>query len=144
MNDPILFNYRQELAKRAKRLPLIKAELIKALAAIKACQAVIEYDAYGDEGQIESVEAFRANGKSVSLETPPLALTVKGGETTMRYPSLGDALEAYAWELLAATHDGFENNDGGYGTITIDVAKATVTLDHNERFTDSINTVTEV
>src|SRR5436190_24105294 len=88
--------------------------------------------------------AFRANGESVSLETPPLALTVKGGETTMRYPSLGDALDDYAWELLAVTHARFENYDGGYGTITIDVAKTTVTLDHNQRFTDSVNTVTEV
>ena len=142
MNDPILFNYRQELAKRAKRLPLIKAELIKALAAIKVSRAVIEYDGCDDEGQIQSVEAVRANGESVSLETPPLA--PEGGETTMRYPSLRDALEAYAWKLLTVTHDGFSDNEGGYGTITIDVAKSTVTLDHNERLTDSINTVTEV
>ena len=100
-NDPVLFNYEQERAERAQRLPLIKAELIKALAAIKACRAVIEYDGCGDEGQIESVEAFRANGESVSLETPPFALTVEGGEATT---SLRDALDDYAWELLAITH----------------------------------------
>ena len=140
-NDPVLFNYEQERAERALRLPLIKAELIKALAAIKVSRAVIEYDGCGDEGQIESVEAFRANGESVSLETPPFALTVEGGEATT---SLRDALDDYAWELLAVTHDGFEDCDGGHGTITIDVAKATVTLDHNQRFTDSVNTVTEV
>jgi hypothetical protein len=144
MSDPILLDYAQEQAKRAKRLPLMKAELIKALATIKASRAVIQYDGCGDNGQIESVEAFRANGKAVSLNTPPFELTVEGSETTGRYSSLRDALDDYAWELLAVTHDGFENDDGGYGSITIDVAKAAVTLDHNDRFTDSVNTVTDV
>lgn len=144
MNDPVLPLYEQDLAKRARRLPLIKAELIKALAAIKANLALITYDGCGDNGQIESVEAFRANGKSVSLDTPPFELAVEASETTGRYASLREALDDYAWELLAVNHQGFENDDGGFGTITIDVARGTVTLDHNDRFTDSVNTTTEV
>ena len=40
-------------------------------------------------------------------------------------------------------HDGFENTDGGYGTLTINVEAATVTLQHSTRFVDSITTETE-
>ena len=41
-------------------------------------------------------------------------------------------------------HDGFEINDGGYGTIRIDVAKRTVILDHDDRVIETVNTRTEV
>ncbi len=144
MNDAVLSLYDQDLAKRAKRLPLMKAELIEALAALKATRAVIQYDGCGDNGQIESVEAFRANGKPVSLDTPPFQLAVEASETTGRYASLREALDDYAWDLLAVYHDGFEDGDGAFGEITIDVGKALVTIDHNARFTDFTNTMTEV
>jgi len=40
------------------------------------------------------------------------------------YSSLPQALEEFAWALLRVYHDGFENNEGGYGTIEIDGGKA--------------------
>ena len=36
---------------------------------------------------------------------------------------LQEALDDFAWAVLDAYHDGFENNDGGFGTIVIDVAE---------------------
>jgi hypothetical protein len=35
------------------------------------------------------------------------------------------------------THCGWENNDGAYGDFIFDVAKRTITLDFNERYTAS-------
>ncbi len=51
--------------------------------------------------------------------------------------SIADAIERLAYDLLAQTHCGWENNDGAYGDFTFDVAERTITLDYNERYTAS-------
>ena len=53
-------------------------------------------------------------------------------------------MDDFAWTILAEYHCGFENNDGGFGTITVNAAEATVTLDHNDRVVESVNTTSEV
>ena len=60
------------------------------------------------------------------------------------YGSLSEALEDFAWMLLFEYHCGFENNDGGYGLIVIDTRETAITIDHNDRVTDVVNTLTEV
>lgn len=50
--------------------------------------------------------------------------------------TLTQAVEHLAYDLLAATQAGWENNDGGCGTFTFDVADRTIALEHDERFTD--------
>jgi hypothetical protein len=144
MSDALQTAYEQERLDHAARLLLVKAELLRALASINVSSVVIEYDGCGDNGQIESAAAFNADDETVSLETPPFELSVEARETTGRYPSLCEAVDDYAWDLLAAYHDGFEDGDGAFGTITIEISQGPVTIDHNERFTDSVNTTTEV
>ena len=144
MTDALQSAYEQERLDRAARLLAVKAELIRLLVAINATRVVIAYDGCGDNGQIESVEAYDALGKELPLDAPPFELTNGTPETTGRYASLREALDDYAWDLLAVYHDGFEDGDGAFGEITIDVGKALVTIDHNARFTDSTNTMTEV
>jgi hypothetical protein len=50
--------------------------------------------------------------------------------------SLTEAVENLAWDYLEERHAGWENNDGAFGTFVFDVAGRTITLEHNERFTD--------
>jgi hypothetical protein len=50
-----------------------------------------------------------------------------------------DVLETLAYDFLEQTHDGWENGDGAHGEFTFDVAIKSITLDYNERFTDSTN-----
>ena len=53
--------------------------------------------------------------------------------------SIAAAVESLAYDVLARTHCGWENNDGAYGDIIFDVAEGVITLDYNERYTASEN-----
>ena len=45
------------------------------------------------------------------------------------------AVESFGYEVLEGIHDGWEINDGAFGTLTIDVTARTASLEHNSRFT---------
>jgi hypothetical protein len=95
---------------------------------------VAAYDGEGDSGQINDITATAADESEVSLEGLPC------GPDTL----LADELDDFAWQCLGAYHGGFENNDGGYGDVTIDVTEGKVYIDHNDRFVDVTNTTSEV
>lgn len=46
--------------------------------------------------------------------------------------SLSQAIEEYFYELLGAKHGGFENDDGGQGEFTWDIATNKIRLHHEE------------
>lgn len=48
-----------------------------------------------------------------------------------------EMIETVSYEMIAAQHDGWENNDGASGKVIFDVKKRTVTVDIEEYFTDS-------
>ena len=50
--------------------------------------------------------------------------------------NLEAAVEGVAWDYLDDLYSGWENNDGAFGSFVFDVPARTVTLEHNERFTD--------
>lgn len=118
-NNPTnwLARYQAEWQQRHAQLPILKNALLNELSRHGIVSAVIEYDGEGDSGQIEGLAAFGASDQLIALARP-----------------LHDQIEEFAWEVLAAHHDGFENNDGGYGDIAIDVTKRTVVRNHNARF----------
>ncbi len=60
------------------------------------------------------------------------------------YGSLTEGLDAFAWSVLDLYHAGFENNEGGFGSIEIDVAKGAITVDHNDRIVEVCNSMMEV
>ena len=47
---------------------------------------------------------------------------------------VAEAIEQLAYDLLSLTHCGWENNDGAYGEFVFDVAKQSISLEHNERY----------
>ena len=118
--------------------PLNKERLFEALASVGITRVELAFDGYGDEGQIESVGAF-AGEEPIELPDTEVTLATLGwrdtepGDTAM---SLAGAVEHLAYDLLAATHAGWENNDGAYGTFTFSTGDRTIALEHNERFTD--------
>jgi hypothetical protein len=122
---------------------LPKRNLLKALAARRIATVEINYDGEGDSGQIQDIVAVDAGNAHVPLDRPVTMALSEGNEPT-RYQSLSEAIDDFAWTVLQEYHGGFENDSGGCGTIVIDVAKGIVTLDHNDRYTDVINTTTEV
>lgn len=141
-NDPDQEFLAREKAER-KRFAAVKARLCKALKEQGIASVTIEYDGEGDSGQIGDIAARSSDNKPLDIEAP-ITLAIHKPKTPTRYASLSDALDDFAWTVLQFYHGGFQDNEGGFGTLTIHVSDGKVTIDHNNRFTDVENTVTEV
>jgi hypothetical protein len=112
-----------------------KAIVFAALAAAGIDHVMVEYDGSGDSGQIECITAWDANDQKIPLlPQPKLQLATDDPDQPIER-SLESAIEDLAWDYLEIYY-GWENNDGACGTFVFDVPKRTITLDHNERFTD--------
>ena len=124
--------YQAEQQKRQAQLSPLKDVLLHELASAGIVTVTVEYDGEGHSGQIESIAVEDASQNRVEIAD------------NERWDKLDNQITEFVWEVLGAHHDGFENNDGGFGEITIDVMKGTVQLDHNTRVTDTFMTSTEV
>jgi hypothetical protein len=123
----------------AELQPLNKTALFDALAAAGVTLVVVSFDGYGDSGQIENVEV-KSGDTIVAMPEG----TVEIAEAVWDQPkpnrsaiSIADVIERLVYDLLTDTHCGWENNDGAYGDFIFDVAERTITLDYNERYTES-------
>ncbi len=106
----------------------MKAALLPQLAAHGVVTVEIRFDGYGDSGAIEQTTLFGADGKVVEC---PDILIAREGKDEVKLASL---LEDFAYEALERHHDGWENNEGAFGELLIDVADASFQLDCNLRF----------
>ena len=117
-----------------------KEILFAALANAGIYRVTVEYDGSGDSGQIENVEAWSAANARIPF---PSELRLQMVSENPDHPpierNLEAAVESVAWDYLDDLYSGWENNDGAFGTFAFDVPARTVTLEHNERFTD-VNT----
>jgi hypothetical protein len=130
------------LANPPDTLHVDRARLFATLAARGVALAVITFDGYGDDGQIQSVTFD--DTESADLLTQAEVSPHPDGTPVASFQMLETWLDDFAWDALGALHCGWQDNDGAYGEITFDVAAGTVTLDFNARFVDAHNTVTEL
>ena len=118
-----------------------KAAVFTALEVACVTQISITFDGYGDSGQIEDISACvgekRVPIPDCMIET--LDTTWPQSEPTLSGVNLSAALENLAYDVLAQTHCGWENNDGAYGDIVFDTAARSIKLEYNERYTTSEN-----
>lgn len=108
----------REAANKATR-----AELLAQLRAIGISEVTAEYEGYGDSGNVEDI-TVQPNGIGIA-------------------GVLSTKLEDFAWSFAYEHHPGFENNEGGYGTLTWDVSADSITLDHADRYVESTHTYSE-
>jgi hypothetical protein len=127
----------------AKPFAKAKRAVLRALRARSIARVEIEYDGEGDSGQIGGIHAYDAKNGPVGIDRP-VKLALRNGQKPIRYGSFTEALDDFAWTVLEELHYGFYNGDGGFGTIAIDAVKGTVTIDHNDRVSDVLNTETDV
>lgn len=94
--------------------------LLKALRLVGIDEVIIEYSGYGDSGHVEGVTLNRKGSEYV---WPPKPLETK--------------LSDWGWDLAYSQNQGFENNDGGEGTVTWDVTKDKILLNHGDHYTET-------
>lgn len=120
--------------------PENKAALFEALARVGITTVLVEFDGYGDSGQIEDISAHA--GPDIAVDLPECNVEIArvgyGSLEIVResFPAK-DAIERLAYDFLEETHGGWENNEGAYGDFLFDVADRTITLNYNERIETS-------
>jgi hypothetical protein len=113
-----------------------KAIVFAALAETGIHRVTIDYDGSGDSGQIENVEAWNAGNERMPFPSDPRIQLASGyPDDPLAELNLEAAVETLAWDYLHV-HDGWENNDGAFGTFVFDVPAQLVMLEHNERYTE--------
>lgn len=105
-----------------------KEAVFKAMLANKIDRFVIEYYGSGDEGGVQEVNAHGATGLiDLNLRRLPKATP------DLRYANnLHDEVIRFADKIISVDgHEGYENGDGGEGTIEIDAINQKVTIQHS-------------
>jgi hypothetical protein len=130
----------RELARiTSEVLTLNKTALFDALAAAGITTVIVNFDGYGDSGQVEAIEA-RAGDEERALPAVEIAIaSANWGSATVdrQTQPLREAIETLVYDVLDQTHGGWGNDDGACGDFTFDVAERTITLDYNERYVES-------
>lgn len=122
----------QQVQEQRRQASLSAAQCLKdacpTLAGSGITSVVWRYDGYGDSGEITGAE-IKGNDKAPqNLEALKTLckLSDQDGQHALNY----DNLENAVWQLLPA---GFENNEGGFGEVALDVVNGGVQVRHNYR-----------
>lgn len=140
--EDIFARFRAHDALAAELHPANKASVFAVLRDADIVKVVVQFDGYGDSGQIEEITVTDADGAERTL--PDVAVTLRQvdfGEEQPRILSqpLQEAIETMTYGLLSSSHCGWENNEGAFGDFVFDVTAGTILLDYNERFESSEN-----
>jgi hypothetical protein len=113
-----------------------KTAVFDALAAAGIATVNVTFDGEGDSGQIEGIAADDSpNIPQVQIE---LQKTSWGtGRLESVQSPLRDAIEQLCYDFLEQQQDGWENNDGAFGEFIFNVARRSIELEFNARFSDS-------
>jgi hypothetical protein len=143
--DPCVVSWEQkERAYRERARAVLdgnKKALFDILAEHGITAIIVNFDGYGDSGQIEDITVQTG---AVTVELPDERIEIfrpawDSPDIERETHTVREAIEALSYDFLAQTHCGWENNDGAYGDFTFDVTVGSITLDYNERYTASEN-----
>lgn len=93
----------------------LRNQILPGMRPFQVTNIEIAYSGYGDSGAIDGIQFRDASGMRVDRNTIPATLT--------------ERLEQCVYAFLPA---GFEINDGGQGTVTIDLVAGKITLKHEQ------------
>jgi hypothetical protein len=123
----ILAHFQQsELARMEQANNRLRNEIIPKLVQHRVANIEAAYSGYGDSGAIDGIQYRDEAGVRVDRTTLPASVI--------------EQLERVLYQFLPA---GFEINDGGQGTLTLDVQTGKITLAHQENYTDTRDSTRE-
>ncbi len=116
-----------------------KETLFAAMRAAGITEIIVTFDGAGDSGQVEDIDARRADAVVPMPDTEITLAQVSWGvsEISTSSMALSEAVETLAYDLLSDSHGGWENCDGAFGAFHFDAEAGTILLDYNERFASS-------
>jgi hypothetical protein len=137
--DAWLAKYQDHARRVAEARLANKDALFDALTRAGITKIVVNFDGYGDSGQVERIDVHAGESEAKLPEDQiELIEPVYGDPENVERSThtISDAIETLVYAFLEQTHDGWEDNDGAYGDFTFDVENRTITLDYNGRYTE--------
>ncbi len=135
-----LEHWQQERALRIAAAPeearRIKDSLFPVLRTHGIAEVRINYDGYGDDGNIETVTAVTANGEAVDAESPvwdAFVATTEPRAVEDNGASVREAIDEVANWLLDLHCESYEDGEGGFGEIRLDVLNDCIGHEHSQR-----------
>ena len=123
----LLAHYHQtEQARLERAKSKLRTEILPALAQHRVANIEAAYSGYGDSGAIDGTQFRDPAGQRIDRAKIPSAIL--------------EQLENAIYEFLPS---GFEINDGGQGTLTLDARTAKVTIQHQENYTETRDSTRE-
>lgn len=132
-------------APRADAPRLMLAAVCDCARAYDIATITITYDGAGDEGQIDHVSLAGPqpadDGAAPEIAMPHVQCTSWSvpyrGDASEIETSFESAVEDLGYEFIAQNHSGWENGEGAFGELVIDVIAGKATLEHSTRFVDT-------
>ena len=118
--------HQSEQARLDRAKSKLRTEILPALAQHRVASIEAAYSGYGDSGAIDGTQFRDPAGQRIDRATIPSAIL--------------EQLENAIYEFLPS---GFENNEGGQGTLTIVVEAASVKIAHSQNYTQTTDTTEE-
>tara|TARA_R110002051_G_scaffold15280_1_gene48013 strand:+ start:385 stop:768 length:384 start_codon:yes stop_codon:yes gene_type:complete len=97
-----------------------RAALLSELRALGVTRIEVQYEGYGDSGNVEDV-----------LVSP---------DTITLTEEMRRRVEDFGWDFAYALSPGFENNEGGYGELTWALATDKIDVSHSNRYIETSTT----
>jgi hypothetical protein len=119
-----------------------KELILSALKAAGVTSATVEYEGDGDSGGVTDTDFQRVSGceKDLSFFLAYLIRAEYGWKKESEFSiyirrcGVCDAVQEFAECDMVSYfgHSGYENNDGGRGTVTFDVERGSIKLEHSD------------
>ncbi len=123
-----------------------KKIIFKALKVLKIKEVSVEYNGYGDSGQINDVLYYKTSDKPVDIDKLSNGLKLIGLKRSSGWsphsarnyqdaPSdytLSQAINDLCYDLLEEKHPGWEINSGSDGTFTFTVSNEKIKWEHSD------------
>ena len=97
-----------------------RAALLTELRAIGLTNIEVQYEGYGDSGNVEDV--------------------VVAPDTVTLTDDLRRRVEDFGWDFAYGLSPGFENNEGGYGELTWSLEADKIDVSHSNRYIETDTT----
>ena len=104
----------------AEQRVVTRVALLSELRAVGVTKIEVQYEGYGDSGNIEDV-----------VVTP---------DTISLSEELRRRVEDFGWDFAYALSPGFENNEGGYGELTWAIEVDKIDVSHSNRYIETDTT----
>jgi len=136
--DAFMAAYQNQQKAIAEASAINKSAVFDALAATEITSISVTFDGESDSGQIGEITAF-AGGNPHPL--PAIQIEIQhvpwgGGKRDSSRSPLRDAIETLCYDYLSQKQSGWEDNEGGFGSFAFDVARRSIALEFNGRYSD--------